>query len=359
MSQLIVEICKVNKIEKHPNADKLSIITIKGWRCIVGLDQYKEGDLVIFCPPDSIIPTNLIEKYKLEFLKKNGRVGTIKLRGEISQGLILDVPEDYKLNEGMNVAEMLGITKYEVPEPAINQSQGQVTKKKLNPLFDKYTDIENFKHFSDMFLEGEEVIISEKIHGSNFRVGNLPRPKNNLWNIIMFLFGKKYEFVYGSHTVQKKKYSLHKGFYKEDIWYEMVKKYNLDKIIPTDYIIYGEIYGEGIQDLTYGIKGRDLIIFDIKYKNKYLDWCDVVSFCIQYNLPYVPVLFEGQYTYDTLKLCTDGKSLRCSEQIREGCVIKPKIENEKYEYKGRIFGRKILKNLSEEYLLRKNATEFR
>ena len=63
MSKLIVEVCKVDNIEKHPNADRLSIATIKGWNCIVGLNQYKPGDLVIFIPPDSIVPEDIIKKY--------------------------------------------------------------------------------------------------------------------------------------------------------------------------------------------------------------------------------------------------------------------------------------------------------
>ena len=48
MSKLIVEVCKVSKVEKHPNADKLSIATVKGWSCIVGLNDYKEKQLIIY-----------------------------------------------------------------------------------------------------------------------------------------------------------------------------------------------------------------------------------------------------------------------------------------------------------------------
>ena len=78
MSSLIVEVCKVENVEKHPNADRLEIVTVKGWNCIVGLDNYRVNDLVVFIPPDSIVPQNLIEKYNLEYLKKNGKTGSIK-----------------------------------------------------------------------------------------------------------------------------------------------------------------------------------------------------------------------------------------------------------------------------------------
>ena len=84
MSSLIIEVCKIEKIEKHPNADRLSIVTIKGQQCIVSLEQYAQGDLVVFCPPDSLIPDDIIEKYNLVYLKNGKRIRTVKLRKFIS-----------------------------------------------------------------------------------------------------------------------------------------------------------------------------------------------------------------------------------------------------------------------------------
>ena len=190
MSKLIVEVCKIEAIKKHPNADRLSIAVVKGWNCIVGLDQYRVRELVIYCPPDSVIPNSIIEEYNLEFLKKNGRVGTIKLRKCISQGLILSIPEGKSWREGKEVAKELGITKYEVPIPKFQQFRSKYpTKKKKNPLFDKYTNIENIKNYNKVFKDGDLVVITEKIHGTNFRAGHLQRYKNNLWGKIKaFLF---------------------------------------------------------------------------------------------------------------------------------------------------------------------------
>jgi len=206
MSKLIVEIVKISELLPIEKADRLELAIVKGWQCVVQKGQHKIGDLVIFCPPDSIIPQNLIEKYKLEFLKKNSRVDTIKLRGVISQGLILDIPSDFlDPIEGQDVAELLGITKYESPEPKYSCGGGQQQKKrKSNPLFDKYTDIDNINNFNSILQEGEEVVITEKIHGCNARYANLPVDTNKLWGWILKFFGKDYEFVYGSHEIQKK-----------------------------------------------------------------------------------------------------------------------------------------------------------
>ncbi len=353
MSSLIVDVCKIIKVERHANADKLDLVQVKGWTCIVGRDNYKVGDLVIFCPPDSVIPENIIEEYKLEFLKKCGRVGTVKLRKFISQGLILNIPEGKKWKEGKEVSKELGITKYEAPVKRISLNSGkQPTKRKQNPLFDKYTEIENIKNYNAVFKEGDVAVITEKIHGTNFRAGNLPRYKGNLLGkILSFLFGK-YEFVYGSHNVQKTVTNVRMGFYGEDVYGKMAEKYNLKEIIPKDYILYSEIFGNGIQELEYGMNDIDVKFFDVKYKGKYLDHSDFVEFCLYRQLPMVPVLYVGEYKQEDLINYTQGNSIIAPNQIREGCVVK----SLKGEYTHTV-GRKILKSINPEYLTRKNRTE--
>lgn len=359
MSKLIVEVCKISKIETHPKADRLEIATIKGWNCIVGLDDFKVGDLCIFCPPDCIIPENIIDKYKLEHLRKNGKVKTVKLRGYISQGLILSIPQtpsetNKAWKEGQDVANELGITKYKPPLRTGTKKGGITSKKKRNPLFDKYTDIENIKNYNKVFEEGELVVITEKIHGTNFRAGNLLIYKNNLWGkILSFLFGE-YEFVYGSHNIQKTVTNKKMGFYGEDVYGKIAKKYSLKEIIPKEYIIYGEIYGAGIQELEYGRKNIDVVFFDVKYKGKYLDYSDFKAFCEDRKLPKAPIIGCGNYRAEYLTKATGGNSKICPSQIREGCVIRPVKET--YDHK---LGRKILKSINPEYLARKNRTEFR
>lgn len=361
MSSLIVEVCKVDNIRKHPNADRLSVVQVKGWNCIVGLDQYKAGELVVFVPPDSILPQPLIEKYNLEYLKKNGRTGTIKLRGALSQGLILDVPEG-KWKEGDDVAEFLGITKWQPPEPAFYEPAKRTSKKRINPNFQKYTDIENIKHYPDVFQNGDMIRITEKIHGTNSRFGTLPiaiQENANLFEKISYfvrkyIFGQKYEFVYGSHNVQITNHSNRKSFYGSDVWGTIAERYNLAKIIPPDYTVYGEIYGESIQDLTYGLSGTDFVVFDVMYNGKFLDWDGVRHFCYMNNLKHVPQLYVGEYNDGIIQKHTSGVSVLDGTQIREGCVV-----CSLYEENDLTIGRKVLKSISEAYLLRKNGTEFK
>jgi RNA ligase (TIGR02306 family) len=370
MSSLIVEICKVVKVEHHPNADKLDVVQIKGWNCIVGRDQCKEGQLVIFVPPDAIMPQELIDMYKLTFLKKNGRVDTIKLRGVVSQGLVLDplplvLQKKIDVKEGRDVADVLGIVKYEPPEPSFQgTSVKQVSRKKSNPLFDVYTDIQNIKHYPDIFKNEDEVVVTEKIHGTNFRVGKLIRPTTTLWQrIVAKIFGK-YEFVYGSHRVQITNHGAgRKSFYSTDVYGYIAKKYNLAEIIPEDYILYGEIYGtlpsgKKLQEnYDYGrTDDVEVVFFDVKYKGQYLGWEEFRSICFRLQLPTVPVLYRGDYGFvkENAKRFVEGESVLFPGQaIREGCVIKPVREQIQLP-----LGRKILKCINPEYLLLKNNTDF-
>jgi RNA ligase (TIGR02306 family) len=371
VSSLLIEVCAVDEVFEHPNADRLDIAVIKGWNCVVGRNQYKPGDKVIFVPPDSIIPEEIIESYKLyteepqedgtikrkTYFKNGNRVGTTKLRGCVSQGLILSIPEGTSFSIGQDVATELGITKWEPPAAGF-QGEARPSRIRLNPLFDKYTDIENVKNYNSLFKEDDEVVILEKIHGTNFRAGKLPMHtgKGLVKRIISYIKQKLYgthEFVYGSHNVELKSWTGNKSSYGCDVYAKMAEKYKLDEVLKNDHILYGEIYGKGIQDLTYGLEEVDLVVFDMKVDGNYLDWDEVVQFCTINEIPMVPELYRGKFSQEKLKELTDGKSIKCPKQIREGCVVKTLKETNNI-----LVGRKILKSVSVNYLTRKDATEY-
>jgi hypothetical protein len=97
-----------------------------------------------------------------------------------------------------------------------------------------------------------------------------------------------------------------------------------------------------------------LVVFDVKYKGQYLPWADVTQFCKERGLKTVPELFIGKWKDVNLEQLTNGKSIICPNQIREGCVVKDLHESNHYH-----IGRKILKSVSPDYLMRKGGTEFK
>src|SRR5882672_1397322 len=105
MSSLIVQVCRVDAVEPHPNADRMEIATIKGWRTCIGKGSFTPGDLCVYIPPDSVLPAALsdrigVTKY-LTPLPKNsdgtrpdgGRIRVARLRGEKSYGLVIKLDD--------------------------------------------------------------------------------------------------------------------------------------------------------------------------------------------------------------------------------------------------------------------------
>lgn len=360
MSSLLVEVVRIGDVTKHPNADTLSIAEIKGWNCIVKDGQFRKGDLGLYIPIDSVLPDAMVEAHQLEYLKNGARVRTVKLRGVLSQGLLLQLPAGHRFREGDNPAEALGITKWEPPAPSYQGTPNiaKSTKNRPNPNFTRYCDPENIKNYPSVFARGDMVVITEKIHGTNVRFGNVPRNWGaGLWaRLKRLLLGRwlgSYEFAVGSRNVHL--IGDNPQFYEGNIYHKIAKKHNLANMIPEGYTLYGEIYGDKIQDLTYGkTNGEiDVVFFDLKKGERYVPWQEFLDFCTPRGLPVVPVLYIGSFDANLTPIHTGGKSALYPKQMREGCVIKTTIEENDLR-----IGRKILKSVSEEYLLRKNGTEY-
>ena len=309
---------EILKIEQIAGADNILLATCKGWTSVIKKDQFKIGDYVVCITTDAVVPlavattfdiTNYLRHRKSEGLYC---VRTIKLKGVYSECLLL--PTTYlnkpsKVKPGDNLSEELGIYKYEPPERIITDSKGVKHKYHQNPNFHKYTKFPNLKNVPDIFEENEQVIVSEKIHGTNARYGIVRKAKITLWDKIKKFFGNEwveYEYVYGSHNVEKGSDS--QGFYSTDIWKEIADKYNIKRLlwnyvktqqvpksIGNGFIIYGEIYGPGVQGeaYSYGLKEKDIKVFDIKFNDIYLTY-DQVKYLLLDDL-YIPMV---EYHYD-------------------------------------------------------------
>lgn len=152
----------------HPNADKLELLKIGNYQCVAEKGLYKSGDTVVFAPEKSLLPKNLAEPFRkyLKGVDKN-RVGKMRLRGELSMGVILPlekVDPDNRLPLEVDIAEQLGITKYEPPIP--QHLAGEVEPLKDFLVLKINHDVEQFAIYADQFTEGEPVNIFEKLHGS-------------------------------------------------------------------------------------------------------------------------------------------------------------------------------------------------
>jgi len=332
MSTLSVDVCRVGSVIKHPNADRLDIVTVKGWQCITPRNSYGVNDLVIYVPIDAVFPQTLSDKINITKYLHSQRVKTAKLRGVISQGVIMSVDEVPGCTEGQDVSEVLGITKWEPPLPGACTSG---TPRPQHPDFLRYTDIENLKNYPDVLQIGEEVVLTEKIHGTNFRAANIINEKDG---------------EVGHAGIHAGSHRMDFVDTPENLYWKAAHMYKLDEILPPGYQIFGEIYGRGVQKLTYDLQGIDVRFFDLMVNLKYVNYDEFKAFCDKHNLPTVPELYRGPYDKDCARLA-DGQST-IAGHIREGWVGRPILE--RWDHK---VGRGILKAVSEQYLLSKDSDE--
>jgi RNA ligase (TIGR02306 family) len=368
MSTLFVKVVKIEDVIEHGNADSLEVALIAGWECVVRKGQFVKGDLAVYVPVDSRIPYTLEErlfansKLKLD----HGRIKTIKLRGRVSQGLLIkpeQVPEIGKAHVGLDVAELLGVTKYEPPEPGENGVGPKSGKaKKLTPGFSRYTDIENIKWYNNAFKDGDLVAITEKLHGTSARFTLAPKEAKTIWQKVKKFFGVDLGIEVRCGTREHAEDDPH------STWSKVARQLAIRQKLRPGEIIFGEIVGSKIQkgyDYGYEPGEHDLFVYDVQVTEvksthygvtehkRFLDHEEIVLFCMERGLEPVPRLYKGPFSLQVLKDCTEGPSvLDPNNPVREGCVVRPVAED-----KGPSSGRRVLKSINPEYALKKQ-TEF-
>lgn len=391
MSDLIITPVTITSIEPHPNADRLEICRVSGWDIVSGKGNYKVGDIVVHIPPDAMVPKTWADTWAvtpyLSFKKSaefdsstpggRGRVRAAKLRGVTSFGFL--VPNDSGASLGTDLAEHYGIEKYEPPPPPIGMSAGQMATQ--HPLFHTYTDIQNLRNFPDKLNYNEPVVVTEKIHGTNSRVGWVRRidkehqakcPKIQAWDMPEVPCEcDELEKVVGTHKTQRNPedagvYSLPFQLYGEKL--EKLLNWAIEAIESGTFgtplnslLVFGEIYGAGVQDLHYGAKNeKGYRIFDISINGEYMNARALAAVCQMFDLPMVPVLFQGIATYEDLLEMAQGETTLDDTHIREGIVVRPMCL-EKTWGKGDLDPnpkRVIFKLISDGYLLRKGGSEY-
>ena len=336
-------VSKISKIEEIKGADNIELAIVGGWNCITKKGEYKEGDLIIVATTDAVIPQSLSDKMEItNYLRKGQRVRTVKLKGVYSECLIIPVqyvPKHSILTEGEDMMKIMNIFKYEPPAKQIQLSSGRKIKYKDNPNFHVYYKFPNIKNTPGIFTEEDEVEITRKIHGTNARYGIVRKNKLSLWDKVKKFFGSTnksvyYEFVVGSHNVEKGSDS--QGFYDSNVWYEIADKYQIKKKLcqyvnklnmselGDGIIIYGEIYGPGIQKgYDYGLTDVRFAGFDVKKNGEYCAAYYSKHFINYYlDLPYVEILYVGKWSQKTQDKFVFNNYIPGTKIPHEGIVIK-------------------------------------
>ena len=357
MSSFAVRVHKI-VIEPHPDADRLELAKVGKFRSVVAKGQFKTGDLAAYLPEASLVPEALLVEMGLVGKlagSAHNRIKAIRLRGVVSQGICY--PTRAAWQEGQDVAEELGIIKWEPPIPT--GMGGEVYLAGHRYL--SHYDIENWKAWPDVLQEGEDVVFTEKIHGT-FCMCAVLRDGTRIV-ASKGLGGKGFAFVddaSNAHNLYLRAVTQH------DVA-SRVQKFLLAYLpVAVEAVtVFGEVFGAGVQDLTYGHDVRKNAIgfrvFDVKVTQtgedaRFLGHFALEAFCAETGLARVPLVYIGPYSTAALKTHTSGKTLLGGAHMREGLVVRPVHERQHDELPSR---RVQLKSVSDAYLFRSGEqTEF-
>lgn len=319
MERKLATVRKIADIQNIEGADMIELAIVDGWKVVVAKNVgHKVGDTVVYCEIDSFLPI----KEEFEFLRKSsykkmgGQEGfhlrTVKLRGQVSQGLILPIhvlPFGEMVQEGQDVTEMLGIIKYEPPISA--DLAGKV--KGLFPSFIRKTDEERIQNLASEYelyktknKNGMKFYVTEKLDGSS----------------------ATYYFNNDEFGVCSRNLELLET--EGNTFWKVARELDIEnKLRNVGYsiCIQGELIGESIQGNPYNIKGQTVRFFNAFNidTQKYLKLAEFVTLINGMNLETVPVLdtnFTLPETIEKMLKVADDKSILNLSSDREGIVVR-------------------------------------
>lgn len=360
-------------LEKHPNANALSLVKVHGYQVCTGTKEWTgrtpEGYTedgrpfykAAYVPPDNLVPVSRPEfAFLADKAKQDGmaRIRAIRLRGEISFGLLVPAPDDASI--GDDVTERLCVEHYVPPLPGDSGKKGLFMGGETSPPpfpSPKY-DLEAFRRYSHVLLAGERVVLTEKLDGTSARYvyweGKMHCGSRNEW---------KKEFPDYSHvtvewlvsrgaTEEAAREAVEKVQSKKvrkNLWWEVLERTpELEKFCRDHpgIMVYGECAGTA-NVLKYSPMNF-FAAFDLFREGRWVDYHEARS--LAEELPWVPELDECPYDFATVVRHAEGKTTwwaATNDVIREGCVVKP-LKERTHEKIGRV----ALKCVSADYLCR-------
>lgn len=392
MSKFEVLVEQVKNVRDHPNADRLSLLDINGFTCISakledGSHRYTDGDPVAYIPEGAVLPEWLLKE--LDFWDEenqkgrlNGsagnRIKAMRLRGILSQGVIYPCcgitneetgthfkkwmrmadGEIHKVGIGWDVADQLGITKYEPPIPA--SMGGEVFSHSYDLIY-KF-DIENAQKFENVFFPDDIVNITEKLHGTFTGFIFTTERREDFLEVVTeegTLYATAYSKGLGAKGLcfKANETNLNKNLYMRSLktfldsrTSEQLANLYGETENESAFLILGETFGQGIQDLGYSTPPK-FLAFDTVSDGEVDSYRNFEKVTKSLGVETVPLLFKGRYGDADLFTLRDGKSSIDGKTLKEGIVIRDD-DNADTGF----IGRKMLKMVSPDYLTRKGET---
>lgn len=382
MSDWQPQIVKIEKVEKHPNADALDIVTVLGdFPVITKRDEYAVGDLAGYIPIDSIVPDTeqfhflcpkIIEKYEEiegnEIVTKTRAIGpkfpvgsvpeknriikAKKIRGTYSQGMLIsewysesvpgvafDIvgePGTSLLDSGFGTLSLLKKWEEEEEEnlPGLKKTRTNAEKAPKGWSIPHY-DIDGVRKYLTCLGENEEIVLTEKLHGANAG------------------------FCHDGERLWVKSRNFYKKMDEEDMWWDIALRYDLENKLAKfpNKVFFGEVYGQVkkfrydtvIEDGRLMTKVRFFDVWDTKLL-RYLNYVDRVNLILEAGLDPVPELYRGVWLgKEAMYPLAEGLTTLGGKHIREGWVLNTLVER----FEPKLNSRMQVKLVGEGYNLQK------
>jgi hypothetical protein len=351
----LASVQKIVSLTPIPEADKIETARVLNWDVVVKCNEFGVGDLVVYIEIDSFVPNAIapfltkVGKEPNNYMNVKGEVlKTVKLRKQISQGLILPlsvISVTKGLKEGDEVTKILGIIKYDVE----NQEENEKNPVKSNKIF-KYL----MKHSWFRNSIGNRILIYKGHPKGEFpshiisktdetRIQGLVREFDawkgtSNWSISEKVDGQS--VTYFTETVKpfffKKKTfgvcsrNLYLKTKENNSYWNVAGLYDIEKKlmnVPFDVAIQGEIIGGKIQGNKYSRNEYEFYVYNVKdiKTNKWYTNGQVKAFCELNGLksvPYISFNYTIPETIDEIVKMADGESRLQKGVLREGLVIR-------------------------------------
>ncbi|WP_395751540.1 RNA ligase (ATP) [Prosthecobacter sp.] len=338
MKRKLASIQTVLAIEAIANADAIELARIQGWQCVVKKGEFAVGDVGVFFEIDAVPPDEM--RFHFLWRPKDGtpiarpasfRLRTLRLRGVLSQGLLLPLrqfPElPAALLPGDDVTESLRIGKWEPQIPMNDEVDGTFL-----PGVPK-TDEMRVQSLPEVIAEltGRPYVITVKCDGTSATYG-INRHT-------------------GAFTVCGRNWSLKRG---NNAYWHAAEKYQIETSLARhpEMIVQAELVGPGIQKNRLGLQGIQLAAFNVydQKNDRYLAHDEAGEFLRSIGVPMVDVLERGEcFAHDQASLLSLAEGFYDGTQNeREGIVIRPQTESISQVLGGRL----SFKAISNRFLLK-------
>jgi len=314
---------KVIKLTPIEGADMIETATVLGWEVVVKKNEYKVGELCCYVQIDTIVP----ETEYFDFLRERKyRVRTIKLRRQISQGLIVPLPTG-KWKEGDDITKEVGVKKYEKPDnnPERFEKPRMPKKwykkwmylfkynflykafpslqKKSRSSFPKHlvgvTDEERIQNMPQVLRQyaGKQFVVSYKLDGSSITI------------IHSKVLGKsKFRICSRRFELHDKKNDWFRVFNTTDFKYEILKL--VKQFATNDIIVQGEAIGK-FNGNHHNLQSEQIRLFNIYVNGKRLKPKEFLGVCLKNNIPHCPVYKQTTLSHTLPEILKESEIKDC------------------------------------------------